>query len=841
MEQKKKKTGLSLRFKKGSLPVAIAVAAIIVLVVASILVMRRVSADYITPTAATAENTKLGSSATKVAATAEDATALGVPIAKVTAFQVVTPRSDYVNNVGPYGPQTTYRVIVTPVELAKSNDGKGGQVQFKAATKMTNYDKSFSNHTYDWPEELSIYVSTSQLPTPITFTSCGKCAGLGGGCGNWDGLVDCAKYRLATSTASYIPDYSAATIGFILKRNVQTATRVGATGHNIYETKVMSLAYFANSIKLSDMFSVPKPSPTPTPSPSPTPKPTPAPSPENCAATSNVTASTLNAQEKAAFGDRAKVYAVKTIEKAGQNKTFRLVVAATKFVPNSSGEGGTVTFKVGLGNFNNFVYTEKDGSIWLIPDLGHQKLAFDYGNPNLAVGAYWTKELSWPTVAYDVPITAKLVNGSDQYVVACINNVINLKDALAAPSPTPTPSPSPTPTPKPSPSPSPSPSPTPTPSPSPTPIPVCTDSDGGDIYKKGTVTKGSITKTDECMGSMLAEYFCSNNEIAVADTNCPGGCSDGKCKPVPSPTITPSKTPSPSPTPKPSPSPSVVPSASPITSLVPMASVAANTLSQGIKTIYFNDLNLDTAIHAKKNSTINFNWGTQSPVSGIINENNWSDLSTSRILAPTTGIYDIGVTHNDGVRVWLGGRKIIDDWTDWKTCAANAGATCDNALKVNSISARVYMEQGKMYSLKVEHYDKSDEALLKLYWRLPGAKEGVLIPSSAFFTDYDDNPAHGEGTGLLGTYYNLGNFDQYMFWRKDNRINFDWGSSAPRNDMNAKSFSVRWTGKVRARFSETYNFNVTAKDGVKLWVNNELIIDKWRAVSTQLLIQVLQI
>jgi len=46
---------------------------------------------------------------------------------------------------------------------------------------------------------------------------------------------------------------------------------------------------------------------------------------------------------------------------------------------------------------------------------------------------------------------------------------------------------------------------------------------------------------------------------------------------------------------------------------------------------------------------------------------------------------------------------------------------------------------------------------------------------------------------------------------------------------------VRWRGKVLPEFSESYTFHVTANDGVRLWVNDQLVIDQWsnQAVSTR--------
>jgi hypothetical protein len=45
--------------------------------------------------------------------------------------------------------------------------------------------------------------------------------------------------------------------------------------------------------------------------------------------------------------------------------------------------------------------------------------------------------------------------------------------------------------------------------------------------------------------------------------------------------------------------------------------------------------------------------------------------------------------------------------------------------------------------------------------------------------------------------------------------------------MGADTFSVRWTGQVMPQFSETYTFYTTSNDGVRLWVNGQLLIDNW--------------
>ncbi len=49
--------------------------------------------------------------------------------------------------------------------------------------------------------------------------------------------------------------------------------------------------------------------------------------------------------------------------------------------------------------------------------------------------------------------------------------------------------------------------------------------------------------------------------------------------------------------------------------------------------------------------------------------------------------------------------------------------------------------------------------------------------------------------------------------------------------MGVDTFSVRWSGRIEPRFTETYTFTVRTDDGVRLWVNNQLVIDRWQLQS----------
>ena len=90
-----------------------------------------------------------------------------------------------------------------------------------------------------------------------------------------------------------------------------------------------------------------------------------------------------------------------------------------------------------------------------------------------------------------------------------------------------------------------------------------------------------------------------------------------------------------------------------------------------------------------------------------------------------------------------------------------------------------------------------------------------------------DNPVNGNGDGLTGYYYNGMNFEIFVDTRKDANIDFDWGGGSPLTGVNIDAFSIRWTGQIQPRYTGTYTFYITSNDGSRLWIDNQLVIDKW--------------
>jgi hypothetical protein len=61
---------------------------------------------------------------------------------------------------------------------------------------------------------------------------------------------------------------------------------------------------------------------------------------------------------------------------------------------------------------------------------------------------------------------------------------------------------------------------------------------------------------------------------------------------------------------------------------------------------------------------------------------------------------------------------------------------------------------------------------------------------------------------------------------RNEAVDFDWGDGAP-TGARADLFSVRWSGAVLADIGGTYRFQTVSDDGVRLFVNDRLLISNW--------------
>ena len=253
-------------------------------------------------------------------------------------------------------------------------------------------------------------------------------------------------------------------------------------------------------------------------------------------------------------------------------------------------------------------------------------------------------------------------------------------------------------------------------------------------------------------------------------------------------------------------------------------SIQAGT-GTGLQGVYYNNTVLSgEPLLTRVDPTIDFEltYSKQplvlSPAPGVVPEDKYSVRWTGQVQPLYSENYTFSVLSDDGVRLWVNGVQLIDNWT-------NQSATEKNGT--------IALQAGQKYDIILEYFENTGEAVTKLYWSGTNTAKQI-IPHSQLYPVAIAPPA-ASGNGLQGVYYNGTSLaGEPLLTRVDSVINFELTYSkqpvvlSPAPGLVPEDlYSVRWTGQVQPLFSETYTFYTQSDDGVRLWVNGVQLVDNW--------------
>jgi beta-glucosidase len=157
---------------------------------------------------------------------------------------------------------------------------------------------------------------------------------------------------------------------------------------------------------------------------------------------------------------------------------------------------------------------------------------------------------------------------------------------------------------------------------------------------------------------------------------------------------------------------------------------------EGLSAEYFSGTDLQGApVEKRVDRVLRFDWSGRSPAPRLGRED-FSARWTGGYTPSRTGPHQVVAAADDGVRVWLGDKLVIDDWDD-------------HASRLRM--ATKDLEEGMSYSIRVEYYQKGGDASLKVGIQ-PSALDLSRIASADAAIVCVGFDRHTEGEGFDRTF-----------------------------------------------------------------------------------------
>ncbi len=132
----------------------------------------------------------------------------------------------------------------------------------------------------------------------------------------------------------------------------------------------------------------------------------------------------------------------------------------------------------------------------------------------------------------------------------------------------------------------------------------------------------------------------------------------------------------------------------------------------GLHVEFYRGINFEYIEHVRVEDQVNYQWAHPIYAQGLQGLE-FSARWTGRLRAPVDGMYRLCLKVDDGARLWLAGKLLIDQWYK----ISNNSITL--RVKPVTFTAEVNMKRGEYYDLKIEYFNYLGPGVIKLYWESP--------------------------------------------------------------------------------------------------------------------------
>lgn len=203
----------------------------------------------------------------------------------------------------------------------------------------------------------------------------------------------------------------------------------------------------------------------------------------------------------------------------------------------------------------------------------------------------------------------------------------------------------------------------------------------------------------------------------------------------------------------------------------------------GLRGEYFDNIDFTNLKFTRTDAQVNFDFDRSSPLPRFVSNESFSVRWLGQIQAATTGLHTFHLTADDGVRLWVRGQLIIDQWQDRPRYAGDAtrdhrvdisdfgilaanfnqsprtfdqgdfdgngavtisdfavmAANFNTAQPTPEYTGQISLNANQSVDFKLEFYESSFDAEVRLDWTPPGAQREI-VPQSRFIDSFTSGP-----------------------------------------------------------------------------------------------------
>jgi hypothetical protein len=139
----------------------------------------------------------------------------------------------------------------------------------------------------------------------------------------------------------------------------------------------------------------------------------------------------------------------------------------------------------------------------------------------------------------------------------------------------------------------------------------------------------------------------------------------------------------------------------------------------GLSAAYYNNADFTGATAARVDATVNFNWKGAQPITRIAGDT-FSARWTGQVQATDSQAYTFSTVSDDGIRLWVDGKLVINQW--------------NNHAAREDVAAPLGLVAGRRYDIRLEYYQNYGGSTAQLFWSGPSQPRQIVPQAQLYST-----------------------------------------------------------------------------------------------------------